>query len=54
MNPWGYFRRKCWISFDPEEVTLELTARLVGVDRILIGSDFPIPTRSIPTSSTCC
>jgi predicted TIM-barrel fold metal-dependent hydrolase len=48
MKPSDYFRRQCWISFDPEEVTLELTARVVGADRILIGSDFPHPDAFYP------
>jgi predicted TIM-barrel fold metal-dependent hydrolase len=48
MKPSDYFRRQCWISFDPEEATLELTARLVGANRILIGSDFPHPDAFYP------
>ncbi len=48
MKPSDYFRRQCWISFDPEESTLELTARTVGADRILIGSDFPHPDAFYP------
>jgi predicted TIM-barrel fold metal-dependent hydrolase len=48
IKPSDYFRRQCWISFDPEESTLELTARMVGADRILIGSDFPHPDAFYP------
>ena len=48
MKPSDYFRRQCWISFDPEEATLELTAHTVGADRILIGSDFPHPDAFYP------
>jgi predicted TIM-barrel fold metal-dependent hydrolase len=48
MKPSDYFRRQCWISFDPEEVTLELTARVIGAERILIGSDFPHPDAFYP------
>ncbi|MET0146625.1 MAG: amidohydrolase family protein [Ilumatobacteraceae bacterium] len=43
MRPSEYFRRQCWISFDPDESFLEVTATspLVGADRIIWASDFP-------------
>jgi uncharacterized protein len=43
MKPSEYFCRQCWISFDPDETTLQMTAEspLVGADRIIWASDFP-------------
>ncbi len=50
MTPSAYFRRQCWISFDPDETTLRFTAesRLVGADRIIWASDYPHPDAKIP------
>jgi len=50
MKPSEYFRRQCWISFDPDESTIAFTARspLVGVDRIIWASDYPHPDAKIP------
>ena len=48
--PSAYFRRQCWISFDPDESTLAFTARspLVGADRIVWASDYPHPDAKYP------
>jgi predicted TIM-barrel fold metal-dependent hydrolase len=50
MQPSGYFRRQCWISFDPDESTLAATANspLVGADRIIWASDYPHPDARFP------
>ena len=48
MSPAEYFRRQCWISFDPEEATLALTAEWLGADNIIWGSDFPHPDAFYP------
>ena len=48
MPPTEYFRRQGWISFDPEEATLPLTAQWLGADRIIWGSDFPHPDAFYP------
>ena len=50
MRPSEYFKRQCWISFDPDESTLKLTAEspLVGADRIIWASDYPHPDAKIP------
>jgi predicted TIM-barrel fold metal-dependent hydrolase len=50
MKPSEYFRRQCWISFDPDESTLRMTAEspLVGADRIIWASDYPHPDAKIP------
>jgi predicted TIM-barrel fold metal-dependent hydrolase len=50
MKPSEYFKRQCWISFDPDESTLAFTARspLVGADRIVWASDYPHPDAKIP------
>jgi uncharacterized protein len=49
-KPSEYFRRQCWISFDPDESTLRFTAEhpLVGADRIIWASDYPHPDAKIP------
>ena len=41
LLPSEYFRRQCWISFEPNDPTLPRVADLIGVDRILWASDFP-------------
>jgi predicted TIM-barrel fold metal-dependent hydrolase len=50
MKPSEYFKRQCWISFDPDETTLRLHAEspLVGADRIIWASDYPHPDAKIP------
>jgi uncharacterized protein len=50
MLPSEYFRRQCWISFDPDESMLAFTARspLVGADRIIWASDYPHPDAKFP------
>jgi predicted TIM-barrel fold metal-dependent hydrolase len=50
MKPSEYFKRQCWISFDPDESTLRFTAEspLVGADRIIWASDYPHPDAKIP------
>jgi predicted TIM-barrel fold metal-dependent hydrolase len=50
MAPSEYFRRQCWISFDPDESMLKFTAEspLVGADRIIWASDYPHPDAKFP------
>jgi predicted TIM-barrel fold metal-dependent hydrolase len=50
MLPSEYFRRQCWISFDPDESMLRLTAEspLAGADRIIWASDYPHPDAKFP------
>jgi predicted TIM-barrel fold metal-dependent hydrolase len=48
MKPSDYFRRQMWISFDPDEELLGITAKLVGDDRIIWASDFPHPDARWP------
>ena len=48
MRPSDYFKRNGWISFDPEEATLGLAAKVLGADRIIWGSDFPHPDAFYP------
>jgi predicted TIM-barrel fold metal-dependent hydrolase len=50
MRPSEYFKRQCWISFDPDESTLRFTAEspLCGPDRIIWASDYPHPDAKIP------
>jgi predicted TIM-barrel fold metal-dependent hydrolase len=43
MLPTDYFRRQCWVSFDPDEWNLAESARFIGPDRILWASDYPHP-----------
>jgi predicted TIM-barrel fold metal-dependent hydrolase len=49
-EPSAYFRRQCWISFDPDESTLAFTAQspLCGPDRIVWASDYPHPDAVFP------
>ena len=48
--PSEYFRRQCWISFDPDESMLAFTANspLCGADRIVWASDYPHPDAKFP------
>jgi predicted TIM-barrel fold metal-dependent hydrolase len=50
LKPSEYFKRQCWISIDPDESTLRMTAEspLVGADRIIWASDYPHPDAKIP------
>ena len=50
MLPSEYFRRQCWISFDPDETMLAFTANspLCGADRIIWASDYPHPDANFP------
>jgi predicted TIM-barrel fold metal-dependent hydrolase len=50
LQPSEYFRRQCWISFDPDESTLAVAARsrYCGADRIVWASDFPHPDAKYP------
>ncbi|TMK56249.1 MAG: amidohydrolase [Actinobacteria bacterium] len=50
MEPSAYFRRQCWISFDPDESALPFTANspLCGADRIVWASDYPHPDAKYP------
>jgi predicted TIM-barrel fold metal-dependent hydrolase len=50
MLPSEYFRRQCWISFDPDETMLAFTASspLCGADRIIWASDYPHPDAKFP------
>jgi predicted TIM-barrel fold metal-dependent hydrolase len=41
MNPSDYFRRQCWISFDPPELSVELAVKVLGANRILWATDYP-------------
>ena len=41
LTPEEYFKRQCWISFDPGERTPGPLAPLVGADRFIWASDFP-------------
>jgi uncharacterized protein len=42
-KPSTYFRRQCWISCDPDELTIPALMALYGEDRFLWASDFPHP-----------
>ena len=48
LKPSDYFRRQFWISFDPEEAALPLTAEWLGADRVIWGSDYPHPDAFYP------
>jgi predicted TIM-barrel fold metal-dependent hydrolase len=50
MLPSEYFRRQCWISFDPDESMLAFTANspLCGAERIVWASDYPHPDAKFP------
>ena len=41
LRPSEYFKRQCYVSYDPDETTLPLLAPLIGEDRIVWASDYP-------------
>lgn len=41
MNAEEYFKRQCWISFDPGERTAAALGPIAGADRFIWASDFP-------------
>ena len=43
LLPSEYFRRQCYVSFEPEEWNLAAAAEYLGTDRILWASDYPHP-----------
>jgi predicted TIM-barrel fold metal-dependent hydrolase len=50
LAPSEYFRRQCWISFEPGESTLVAAARspYVGAERVIWASDYPHPDAAFP------
>jgi predicted TIM-barrel fold metal-dependent hydrolase len=40
-KPSHYFKRQCWISFDPDEPMLRPTVEWLGSERVLWASDYP-------------
>jgi predicted TIM-barrel fold metal-dependent hydrolase len=43
LLPSEYFRRQCWVSFEPEEWNLAACAERLGAERLLWASDYPHP-----------
>jgi uncharacterized protein len=41
MKPSEYFRRQCYISFEPDETRLGETVEAIGSERVLFASDYP-------------
>lgn len=41
LLPSDYFKRQCWISGEPDEKAFSFTARMLGADRLVWGSDYP-------------
>jgi uncharacterized protein len=48
LLPSEYFRRQCYISFEPGEWNLAASAEFLGSDRILWASDYPHPDLEFP------
>ncbi len=41
MKPSEYFRRQCFVSFEPSEAYLPEVINCIGSDNLIFGSDFP-------------
>jgi len=41
LKPSEYFRRQCYISFEPDEERLGETVQAIGADRVVFASDYP-------------
>ena len=48
MRPSEYFRRQCWISFEPVESTIAQHAELLGANKLLWATDYPHPDGFFP------
>jgi predicted TIM-barrel fold metal-dependent hydrolase len=48
LLPSEYFRRQCYVSFEPGEWNLAASAQFIGTDRILWASDYPHPDLEFP------
>lgn len=43
MEPSRYFGRHCWVGIEPQEPCLRQVIDMIGVERLLFGTDFPHP-----------
>jgi predicted TIM-barrel fold metal-dependent hydrolase len=41
MRPSDYFRRQCFVSFEPDETRLGEVIETIGADRVVFASDYP-------------
>ena len=41
MKPSDYFRRQCYVAFEPDEPYIKSVVDCIGEDRLLFASDFP-------------
>jgi predicted TIM-barrel fold metal-dependent hydrolase len=41
LKPSEYFKRQCYVSFDPDETTLPWLLPVIGEERVLWASDYP-------------
>ena len=48
MRPTDYFKRQCWISYEPVEGSLAYLVDYVGAERILWATDYPHPDGFFP------
>ncbi|HEU4410485.1 MAG TPA: amidohydrolase family protein [Polyangiaceae bacterium] len=40
-RPSEYFRRQCWVAFEPDEALLAASVGQIGEGRVVFGTDFP-------------
>jgi predicted TIM-barrel fold metal-dependent hydrolase len=48
MRPTDYFKRQCWISYEPVEGSLAYLVDYIGAERILWATDYPHPDGFFP------
>ena len=41
LKPTEYFKRQCWISFEPSEEMMPETMDFIGVDKFMWAADYP-------------
>ena len=41
MRPSDYFRRQCFVTWEPDEPYVQWVIDCVGAERVMVGSDFP-------------
>lgn len=52
MRPSDYFKRQCWIAFEPVEGSLSVLAEYLGPKKILWATDYPHPDGFFPGAPT--
>jgi predicted TIM-barrel fold metal-dependent hydrolase len=50
LLPSEYFHRQIWISFVDDPIGVKMVGRILDVDKVMFGSDYPHPASTWPHS----